>query len=96
MKVSDGEHVFGAIKHKAIEKYSNRLPMQKLLKACKQAGILTEASFAKADDIRDKRNRIHLAGLGNVDNVYAKADVQQVFQNATFILKRIELMLAKL
>ena len=95
-KISDEEYVFGATKHKVVEKYSNKLPLQDLLKACRQAGILTEALVAKADDIRDKRNKIHLAGLGMVDDVYAKADVQAVFDNASFILKRVELMIARL
>ena len=95
-QISDEEYVFGAIRCKKVCKYSDKLHLKDLLKACHQAGILTKTLFTKADDIREKRNKIHLAGLGIEDDVYAKADVQAVFDNASFILKRVELMIARL
>jgi len=65
------------------------------MRACKKARILTDSTLKKADDIRKERNKIHLAGLGEIEMVYKKLDAQKVFEDASAILTRIETVLSR-
>jgi hypothetical protein len=95
-EISDGEYVCGAVMKKKTEPYNEKLHFQELNRLCKRIGILTEPLFEVVEDIREKRNKLHLAGLGEFDSVYSKKDVQSVFENARAITDRVETLIQKL
>ena len=94
--ISKREYICGAIRYEKIESYDEKLQFQELNRTCKRANILTERLFEKAEEIREKRNKIHLAGLGAVDSVYSKKDAQNVFSDARDIIGRVEVLLKAL
>lgn len=94
--ISEDEYVCGTILQKKIEPYTERLQFQELNRACKRAGILTDNLFRKAENIREKRNKIHLAGIGDRDSVYSKADVRAIFDDAEDVKKRVATLLNEL
>lgn len=94
--ISESEYICGAIRYEKTEPYNERLQSQELNRACKRANILTERLFEKAEEIREKRNKIHLAGLGAIDSVYTKKDAQDVFNDARDIIGRVETLLIAL
>lgn len=95
-RISDNEYVCGAIRYKKSQTYSEKLQFQDLNRACQKAGILTDPLFDRAEDVREKRNKIHLAGLGAIDSIYSKSDTQIVFKDAKDIIGRVEALLNKL
>ncbi len=95
-KISKEEKVCGVVRHKASEKFSHHTQFQTLNRAALKAGILNKTLFDKAENLRQKRNRIHLAGLKKSDDFYEKKDTQEAFEKAKVILERIEKKLSEL
>ncbi|MEM9336633.1 MAG: hypothetical protein AAGA35_02155 [Patescibacteria group bacterium] len=73
--------------------YSNELQLLNLIRACEKAGILDKETYKSAEKIRKLRNKVHLAGLGEIDAKYTKANTQDIFKDAADILNRIEALL---
>lgn len=65
--------------------------------AAKKAKIIEEAEYKYADDLRRKRNRIHISSLEkNTNDYFSKKDVEEIFENAQTILKKVETKLLAL
>ena len=58
-----------------------------LNRCAKRIGLFNQANFLKAEKIRILRNKVHLFGLNDTDNNYAKADVDEVFSDLHELLK---------
>lgn len=80
----------GIVRHKSHEKFDKHTQFIAMNRACKRAGILDKISFEKAEKIRKSRNRIHIAGLNEVDKLYQKNDVDRHFEYARIVLEQLE------
>lgn len=89
------KRVCGVVQRKKVHELSNHTHFLELNRACKKAGIFTELSFSAAEKLRTSRNKIHLAGLKEIDILYSKAEVDVHFNYANIVLNRLELRLAE-
>ena len=80
---------------KGNEKFTRRTSFHDVIKASKKAKILDKDLLDKIDDLREKRNKIHLAGLNIVDDYYTKKEVDAVFNLAFRFTTEIETLLTK-
>ncbi|GEM_PF-2187276 len=63
-------------------------------KAAKNAGLLDDKLFKKADELRSMRNTIHLSSLRKSSNDYfKKKEVEKAFKNAHDVILRVESLL---
>ena len=88
--VSENEFIVGATKKRTSERLTDKSMFISLNRAAKRAEIFDEDLFGKAEELREKRNSIHLAGLENVDDLYEKKDVERFFKIAADIRQAIE------
>lgn len=89
-KTQDSLEICGIhLREKPVKLRSNTNFME-INRACKRAGLLEDGLFQEVEELRDKRNKIHLAGLTRVDDFYDKHDVQNSFDVASRVLKLVE------
>lgn len=89
-KISENEKVCGVIKHETIEKFSEKTQYQTLNRCALRSGIFNQDLFEKSEKLREKRNRIHLAGLKKVDDLYGETDTKEAFTTTANIIKVVE------
>lgn len=89
--ISEDEKIVGAMKYRSHEKMQNNTQFKSLNEAAKKAKLFDQSLFEKAEELREKRNKIHLAGLEQVDDYYDRKTVDEVFGIATEIIEKIEL-----
>ncbi|MFC1608756.1 hypothetical protein ACFL2R_01080 [Patescibacteria group bacterium] len=89
-KISEEERVIGVISHLKVNKLTDKTNFILVNRACKRAGILDRKLFEKVEELREKRNKIHLVGLRNVDNRYVKRDAQKFFDIAREVIEVVE------
>lgn len=89
----DGRQFCGITRHKASKRLERHTHFQDLNRACLRGNVLTKDLFNKAEELREARNKIHLAGLDKVDDIYTKDDVNKYFEYSRKILERLENML---
>lgn len=75
------------------EKFTRRTSFNDVIRASKKAKILDKNILDEIDELRDKRNKIHLAGLNSVDDYYSKNEVNAVFDLAYRFTSGIETIL---
>jgi len=88
--------VCGIIRHKKPEKLNELTQFKTVNNACKNAEILDEKLYEKAEFIRAKRNNIHLSALTKTDDFYTEEDTKKVFAYAKEILTNIKTKLQSL
>lgn len=86
--------VCGITRHKTAEKLTRNTQLIALNRACLRAEIFTGKVFEKAEKLRESRNKIHLAGLSNIDEFYEQKDVDDHFELARIVIERIEKVLS--
>ena len=91
---SDDKVVIGAIMEKTPETLKGNTNFISINRACKKADILDDELFKIVEDLREKRNRIHLTTLDKVDDFYTKENVQNTLDTATRVIRRVEALLA--
>lgn len=65
-------------------------------RACLRGKILTKKEFDIAEEIRIARNKIHVSGLKEIDNSYSKEKLDDIFNKANKIIKKVETKLSKI
>lgn len=65
-------------------------------RACLRGKILTQKEYEIAEEIRTRRNKLHMYALKNIDNSYSKEDLDEFFEKATVIIDKVEKKLNKL
>lgn len=93
---SPGERLLCVRETNRIEKFTQKTQFKSLNKAALTAKIFDETTFKKADELREMRNKVHLAGLSAVDSSYTKADSNKAFELAKGVLERIESQIVSL
>lgn len=58
--------------------------------------ILSKKEFAIAEEIRISKNRIHVSGLKEIDNLYSKERLDAIFDKANKIIRKVEKKLVKI
>lgn len=77
-----------AVDKKMISKQiGSETKFQEISRAAKRCGLLDDALFKEVEDLRKKRNKIHLAALNEVDDKYDRSDVEK----ASNILKKVRM-----
>jgi len=89
-KISDDKKVCGVIKERKCEIFSKKTQFLTINRVAKKSKIITDGLFKRAEALRNKRNKIHLAGLEKVDDYYAKKDIQAAFKTANLIITHLE------
>ncbi|WOK05472.1 hypothetical protein [Imperialibacter roseus] len=89
-KTDDGMEICGIHLRKKPTNLKTNTSFIEINRACKRARILDDELFEEVEELRDRRNKIHLAGLAKVDDFYEKKDIQQAFKTASKILKLVE------
>lgn len=64
-------------------------------RACFRGKILSKKEYDIAEEIRIARNKIHVFSLKEIDNLYSKEKLDEVFAKANKIIRKIENKLAK-
>lgn len=92
--ISSDFHIVGAEKRKVVMQLRDNTQMKDIIKAAVNAEVLSEDLKDKADDIRDKRNAIHLAGKDSEEIYPEKDQIDEMFMHAKEILGAIEAKLS--
>lgn len=85
--------VVGALQHNRRKQISGHVQFQDLVRSCQRAQILDAQLAADVDQIRQDRNKIHLASLSQVDDKWGSADVSRVMAVVTKVADRVEAVL---
>lgn len=64
-------------------------------RACLRGKILTKKEYEVAEEIRIARNRLHVSGLKEIDNSYSKEKLDEIFNKANQIIRKVEKKLSK-
>lgn len=86
----DGTEICGIHIKKSPVKLRYNTNFQEINRACKRAKLISDELFNEVEDLREKRNKIHLAGLKREDDLFGKKDIQSAFKTATKVLKLVE------
>lgn len=89
-RISADKKICSVTRHKISTKFTNQIQFQTLIKAAKNAKLINENLAVKLDDLREKRNRIHLAALEKTDDYYDKDDINAAFRTAKDLLALID------
>ena len=89
-KTNDETEICGIHVKKKSTKLKSNTNFIEINRACKRAGILDDKLFQEVEELRDKRNKIHLAGLTKVDDFYEKKDIQKAFDTVSKVLTLVE------
>lgn len=90
-KIPDSnEAIVGATYTKTREKIEFNTKFQTIISAAKNAKFLGEKLYKEVEDLRQKRNRIHLAALNKVDDFYDKETVKKGFNTAKKVIDKVE------
>lgn len=91
--LDDGKIVKGVIEHKAFNSLSTETQFIELNRAAKRSTLFNETLFKDAEEIRARRNKIHIAGLKDLDDNYSKSDVIDSVDKFTKIFARTKKVL---
>lgn len=87
-KISERERVCGVVRHKKSERFSGKTQFKTLNEVALRTGIFNRQLFNKSEELRQKRNRIHLAALKKTDDFYEKEDIQKAFDIARAVIEK--------
>lgn len=88
--IDDDNIICGVHKRKKFKNLTKGTQFVDLIKAAKKAKVLSDSLASEVDELRAKRNNIHLASLDEVDDFYEKDDLEKVFNTARKVLEIIE------
>lgn len=89
-KTDDGTEICGIHIRRKPTRLKSTTNFLEINRACKRAKILNSNLFDEVEDLREKRNKIHLAGLKREDDFFEKTDIQKAFDTASKILTLAE------
>jgi hypothetical protein len=89
-RISEDEHLLAVRKVRKPEHLSRQTQFITLNRAALKAGIFDRSTFDKSEELRQMRNKIHLAGLASIDGSYRKTDSNHAFLLAKAVLDAIE------
>ncbi|MEX0813881.1 MAG: hypothetical protein WD048_16805 [Chitinophagales bacterium] len=89
-KINSKEEILGVKKIVGYEKYKKNTQFKTICDAYKRGKLFSDELIEEVNELRDKRNKIHLAGLTKVENYYTKKDINQAFELAAKVIDEVE------
>jgi hypothetical protein len=87
--LGDGQQIVACRVKRVVNKLHRDTKFTSLNKAGKKCGLLDDRLYRFCDEIREMRNKVHLAGLVQVDDQYSKSDLEDLFSKVKAIIERI-------
>lgn len=84
------------VEHTSYEDIRDSSNFIEINRACLRGKILSEKEYKIVEEIRIARNKIHVSGLKEIDNSYSKEKLDEIFNKASKIIKKIEKKLSKI
>jgi len=84
------------IRHKNTILLTKHTQFVVLNRICLRASLFNRSIFNSVEELREARNKIHLAGLESIDEIYEKDEVDLQFKNAQRVINHIEKKLKEL
>ena len=84
------DKIIGAVLTKRAERLKRNTQFQTIIRGCKKANVLDKDLCKEVELLRERRNKVHLAGLENVDNYYDKTIIEEAFSTASKVMKKAE------
>lgn len=94
-KVNDDIEVLGVLSKNKTQKLRRNTNFLEVNRACLRGNIISNELFSKVEQIREKRNRVHLAGLEEVDDYYDEEDIKEGFDIMLEVVLLVEENLTK-
>lgn len=89
-KIDNKTEVLGVTKNIKHEKFKKNTQFKTICDAYKKGKLVDEKLIAEVNDLREKRNKIHLAGLTQIENYYTKSDINTAFRTANKIIDAVK------
>lgn len=83
------------LEHLAIEDLKDSSNFIEINRACLRGKIISKKEYEMAEEIRIARNKIHVSTLKEIDNTYSKEKLDNIFNKAGKIIRKIEKKLKK-
>ncbi len=77
------------------EKFKKNTQFKTVCDAYKKGRLIDSDLIKGINELRNKRNKIHLAGLTKVENYYSKNDINEAFAVATKVIEEVEEIVTK-
>ena len=89
-KIDDQSQILGVRRNYKHEKFKKNTQFKTICDAYRKGKLLEPELIEKVNLLREKRNKIHLAGLTQVENYYTKADINSAFRIANEVIDAIK------
>lgn len=94
-QIDDVTKIVGAKAVKKHEKFKKNTQFKTVCDAYEKGELIDADLIKDINDLRDKRNKIHLAGLKKVENYYTKKDINEAFEVADKVIEEVEKIVLK-
>jgi hypothetical protein len=84
------------IEHMNYEDIKDSSNFIEINRACLRGKILSKKEFDLAEEIRTARNKLHVSGLKEIDNSYSKEKLDEIFNKANKIIRKVEKKLSRI
>ena len=88
-KIDKSNQIIAGRKEKSYEKFTRRTSFVDVIQAAKTVKMIDTKLAGEINDLREKRNKIHLAGLEIVDDYYDRKEINKAF---ALTLKTLEVL----
>lgn len=78
------------LEHFIVENIGETPRFNVICRSCLRAKIISKKEYKFAEDIMKARNKIHVSGLQEIDNAYTREALDDIFDKATRIIRKIE------
>lgn len=89
-KIDSKTEILGVTKNIKHEKFKKNTQFKTICDAYKKGKLIDPDLVSAVNELREKRNRIHLAGLAKVENYYTKADINEAFRTANRVIAAVK------
>lgn len=89
-KVDSQTEILGVTKNIKFEKFKKNTQFKTICDAFKKGKLIDAKLFEEVNTLREKRNKIHLAGLKQIENYYTKTDINSAFQTVNNVIEAVK------
>ncbi len=88
-RIDSQTEILGVTKNISSEKFKKNTQFKTKCDAYKRGKLIDSDLIERVNTLREKRKKIHLAGLKQVENYYTKTDINSAFQTANKIIEAV-------
>lgn len=85
-RINNNTEILGVTKIKKHEKFKKNTQFKTICDAYKKGKLFKSDLIEQVNILREKRNKIHLAGLTQIENYYTKSDINSAFTTANKVI----------